>query len=385
MKNSIVQFLCLLLFWATSPLLAQQAVELLGSLPAEVPESSGLIFYNGHLITHNDSGNEPLLYEVDTTSLQVVRKVRVVNAVNTDWEDLAQDDSFIYVGDIGNNAGNRASLTIYKVSKQDFDASEAVVAEVISFVYEDQVDLNPGPNSDWDAEALLAAGGQLLVFTKQWQSLGSKAYSLPTTPGTYQARLLGSFAANGLVTGASYREGDGVAYLCGYTQILRPFLIRMDHFDPGQPFAGSPQFILLDTGLAQIEGIAESAAGRYFLSSERFTRTNPPIELTASLYVFQRNDATREPRDEPPTDGGPDKSELKIIAPFGSRSVFYELNREEPVYGRAIFDLQGRRIRYTASPDFDGNNIDLATLGSAIYYLTFYLDGKTISKPFFLK
>ena len=56
----------------------------------------------------------------------------------------------------------------------------------------------------------------------------------------------------------------------------------------------------------------------------------------------------------------------------------------EPVYGRAIFDVQGRRVQFTPARDFQGGEIDLTGLRSAVYYLTFYLQGKTISKPFFL-
>jgi len=35
-------------------------------LSYNVRETSGLIYLNGKLITHNDSGGEPALYELDT-------------------------------------------------------------------------------------------------------------------------------------------------------------------------------------------------------------------------------------------------------------------------------------------------------------------------------
>ena len=63
------------------------------ALPEDVPESSGLIFYNNRLITHNDSGNLPRLYEMDTLSSQVIRTIRIDNATNIDWEDITQDDN----------------------------------------------------------------------------------------------------------------------------------------------------------------------------------------------------------------------------------------------------------------------------------------------------
>jgi hypothetical protein len=33
----------------------------------------------------------------------VLRTVAITNATNVDWEDIAQDASYIYIGDIGNN------------------------------------------------------------------------------------------------------------------------------------------------------------------------------------------------------------------------------------------------------------------------------------------
>mgnify|MGYP000029410152 FL=1 len=51
----------------------------LGNLPDTVSETSGLIFHNGKLITHNDSGNEPQLFEIDTVTLEITRTVTVSN------------------------------------------------------------------------------------------------------------------------------------------------------------------------------------------------------------------------------------------------------------------------------------------------------------------
>jgi hypothetical protein len=386
--------LFLLLYTSTIPLMAQQNASLVGVLPQEVSETSGIIFYKGHLITHNDSGNEPLLYELDTTNLEILRTIRVQNAVNTDWEDIAQDDRYIYIADIGNNAGNRRDLHIYRISKADYDAADQLMAEQISFTYSDQTAMNPGQNSDWDAEALIATDGQLLIFTKQWQTKGTKAYSIPATPGTHSAELLGSYAINGLVTGAVLNRESGVAYLCGYNQILQPFLLRIEEFDAADPFGGTIFKTTLNTGLAQLEGIASIDAGRYFLSTEKFVNNSPSITLIASLYTFRSGDTAVEaplpgeelpPVEETPPGEKPGGDELLLFNAIGTKAIGYELRWDEAVYGRAIYDQHGRRVRYTIANDFEGNTIDLSTLSSAVYYLTFYLQGKTVSKPFYLR
>jgi hypothetical protein len=108
------------LFILSCGFMAGQEARVLGDLPSTISETSGLLFFNGKLITHNDSGNTAQLFEVDTTSLQLTRTVTVLNAENIDWEDLAQDDAYIYVGDFGNNSGTRTDLVIYRINKQGF-------------------------------------------------------------------------------------------------------------------------------------------------------------------------------------------------------------------------------------------------------------------------
>ena len=66
------------------------SVSVRGLLPAVLSESSGAVFFNGRFISHNDSGNENKLYELDTATGLILRTVHIQNAVNSDWEDLAQ-------------------------------------------------------------------------------------------------------------------------------------------------------------------------------------------------------------------------------------------------------------------------------------------------------
>ena len=50
------------------------ATVMVGELPAEIEETSGLIFHNGKLWTHNDSEGEPVLYSIDTTNGQILER-----------------------------------------------------------------------------------------------------------------------------------------------------------------------------------------------------------------------------------------------------------------------------------------------------------------------
>ncbi|NND15889.1 MAG: hypothetical protein HKN89_06150, partial [Eudoraea sp.] len=87
MKNITLFFLTLLM---STFLRGQSDTNSLGMLPSEVWETSGLLFYNNELITHNDSGNEANLFVIDTLSRAISRTVVISNAQNIDWEDMAQ-------------------------------------------------------------------------------------------------------------------------------------------------------------------------------------------------------------------------------------------------------------------------------------------------------
>ena len=79
-----------------SPIIMKsQIISPVSELPDEINETSGLIFLENKIITHNDSGDEPMLYEIDSINAQITRKVVIKNAINTDWEDICYDDEYI--------------------------------------------------------------------------------------------------------------------------------------------------------------------------------------------------------------------------------------------------------------------------------------------------
>jgi hypothetical protein len=362
---------------------AQVSTTTIGTLPEDVLESSGLIYYNNKLITHNDSGNSPRLYEVDTLSSQIIRTITIDNATNIDWEDITQDDTYIYIGDFGNNTGNRQDLTVYRVAKSDYDVSNTISAERIDFSYEDQTDFTEIQNSDWDAEAMVDFKTQLLIFTKQWQTNGTVAYSIPKIPGSYSAKNLGFYDVSGLVTGATYNKFSNVLMLLGYSSQLQPFIVRISELPINFSFNGAEEKLGLGIGFSQVEGITYSDSNTYYVSSERYQNNLPPITLASQLYTFDTDDAPQE-TEEPPIDSEKEENELIIFRAFGSNELQYDLNSSAPLFGRAIFDITGKRVRHTHGSLIENNSIDLSGLGSSVYYLTFYLQGVTISKPFLL-
>ena len=51
-----------------------------------VEETSGLIFWNDVLWTINDSGNDPVLFSLDTTTGIILQQIMVSDEQNIDWE-----------------------------------------------------------------------------------------------------------------------------------------------------------------------------------------------------------------------------------------------------------------------------------------------------------
>jgi len=90
----------------------------LGSLPLDevLSETSGLIFWNNNLWTHNDNSDSNI-YMLDTLYGRIVQAYPLAGIENRDWEEISQDEDYVYIGDFGNNSGNRTDVRILKVSK----------------------------------------------------------------------------------------------------------------------------------------------------------------------------------------------------------------------------------------------------------------------------
>ena len=381
------------MFLSSTLLFSQENIEALSILPNEVSETSGLIFHNGKLITHNDSGNTAQLFEIDTVSYEIIRTVTITNAENRDWEDLAQDNEYIYIGDFGNNVGTRTDLAIYRINKQDYDQSNTVSAERIDFAYEDQTDFADTGNSDWDAEAFFIFENQLIILTKQWKSRGTVAYSIPKNPGQYSATKLDTYNIEGLVTGATFNLLSNELFLIGYSTTLSPFAARVTEVSNNSIFSGIVTKTNLGIGLAQVEAITYSDIDTYFVSSELFTRTVPAIKLESQLFKFdvkkEQEPGTEpepeEPEPEPEPQPEPELGNDEIIVFKGRLYDFleYQSGIDKPIIRRSIFDALGREIKFKFGQDIEDTKVDLSTLQNGIYYLTFYYSDSKRSIPFY--
>lgn len=246
--------------------------ETVTALNEQLNETSGLIWLEDRLISHNDSGDDHFLFEIDTLTGEISRQVVVVNAASSDWEDICADEDYIYIGDFGNNAGTRTDLRIYRISIDSYLSAlnDTVYCDTILFNYADQLSFEPATyTTNFDAEALIAYNDSLYIFTKNWGNYQTNIYSLPKVPGTYSISKIDSIDTEGMVTGADYNPESEEIILTGYT-IFDPFIYYVsefsgNHFSDGSNMRVAPSF----EGSIQIEGIAAFNAHQYYVSSEK--------------------------------------------------------------------------------------------------------------------
>jgi hypothetical protein len=258
------------------------------NLPETVNETSGLILYNNGLWTHNDSGGDANIYKIDTVSSEIVQTIYLTNASNFDWEDITQDEDFIYIGDFGNNEGNRRNLRIYKVNKNDIPSSgnENVNSEIIHFSYSDQTDFSSAyNNNNYDCEAIISCEDYLYLFSKNWENYKTRLYKLSKIPGTYEAALIDSFNVNGLITGATYNQEFNEISLIAYKNYI-PFMFLLYNYQGNNFFSGNKRRIDFPyIYAAQTEGITYSTERYVLISCENSAETQRVFKVNTGIWT----------------------------------------------------------------------------------------------------
>ncbi len=189
------------------------------SLPDEINETSGLIYIDSLYWTNNDSGGDACIYGFSQVTGKIKRRVCLSGVKNIDWEELCEDSENIYIGDLGNNNGNRKDLCIYIIKKNDVksDTIDEIAYGKITFKWEDQTDFSRAHHKTaFDCEAFICQDDSLFLFAKDWANKETRMYYLPNIPGDYIAQKLDSFNVNGLITGADISDNGNELVMVGY-------------------------------------------------------------------------------------------------------------------------------------------------------------------------
>jgi len=261
-------------------------------LPDSVSETSGLIFFNNLWWTINDSGGQPCLYSIDPKSGTVNNYITISNSTNVDWEEITQDSLSIYIGDFGNNNGNRKNLVIYKINKNHFsnETNQMIPAEKIYFEYSDQLSFETRKfDNDYDCEAMVYFKDSLYLFSKNWINHKTRIYRLPKNPGKYKAELIDSIDTGFLITGATISSDYKHLLLIGYRKgikINNSFLWHIREFNGTKFSNGDRKKYRLKLKLSQTEAIC------FKVNEVYFTREVLTKYITIKQAMFKLNTKT---------------------------------------------------------------------------------------------
>jgi hypothetical protein len=341
------------------------------NLPDAVDETSGLVMWENRLLTHNDN-TDLKLYALDSISGAVVETFPVIGTSNTDWEEIAQDEQYIYIGDFGNNGnGNRTNLRIIRVEKEEL-LSGNIQANSIHFSYSNQTNFTPtgGNNTDFDCEAFIVSNDSIYLFTKQWVSKKTGIYALPKTPGTYVAQHKATFNVSGLITGASFLEDKKLVVLTGYSTMLQPFFYLLYDYRGHDFFSGNKRKIGMSSmGFHQAEGIATTNGLDYFVSNEYFVRV-PLVNVSQKLHKFDLRPYLQEYLENLPLASSHNdiRSRIRVYPNPAGDYLYIEIEPSLTGIQYNFVDMNGRTAQ-SGMLNSERNRLDIGRLQAGVYVI----------------
>tara|TARA_R110002049_G_scaffold14886_2_gene61929 strand:- start:5278 stop:6129 length:852 start_codon:yes stop_codon:yes gene_type:complete len=249
----------------------------LTDLPKEFDENSGIVSISANSIwLVEDKGNADEIYQVDTKG-KWLKTLKVTNAKNHDWEDLAKDkNNNVYIGDFGNNESRRKDLVIYKIPNPENEKGDKIAAEKIEFSYPEQTNFSPKKEELlYDAEAFFYWKEALFIITKNRATPFSGEafiYKVPAQKGIYKAQLVGSFVtcADGdscRVTAAAIAPDEKTIVLLGNGILWKFTDYTTDNFTEGT-------METIDLGVrTQLEAVTFADNNSLYLSDEENKKT----------------------------------------------------------------------------------------------------------------
>lgn len=254
-------------------------------LSDSISETSGLIAFNHLLWAYNDD-HDTTVYGIDTNGT-IQKKINLQGVKNNDWEEISQDNSYLYIGDFGNNyKGNRNDLKILRVEKKSFLLNKPII-DTISFSYPDQTNftVQKANTTNFDCESFIVTQSGIYLFTKQWQQNKTSVYVLPKSPGTHVAQLKETINVGGLITGATYLASKKLIVLCGYSKTVQPFLYLLYDYKESDFLSGNQRKINISLPFHQIEGIATQDGLHYYVTNEALIK-KPILNIPQKIHLF---------------------------------------------------------------------------------------------------
>ena len=240
------------------------------TLDSSLNETSGLLCMDGSIWTFNDSEGEAALYSLNATDGSLMRKTIIRNAVNVDWEDITEDETHIFVADVGNNYASRDTLTIYRIPRNSLlsQNNEIDYDGIITVCFTGEVKRTRSGLSSHDCESILNFGDSLYLFSKDWVGETTSVYAFPKIPGHYLLSPITTFQVGFQLTGADLHYGRREVALVGYKKFI-PVVLTYEFEDSPALIScgGNARLYPMRSG-RQVEGICYDSNGALWISSE---------------------------------------------------------------------------------------------------------------------
>ena len=343
--------------------------------------TSGLVFFDDMLFTHNDHYDQSL-YRIDTADAHIIEQLHFVGIPFQDVEDCDHDSLYVYLGDIGNNnSGNRTDLHFLRILKSSLHTDNPII-DTIWFSYADQTDFSPqqGNATDFDCEAFVVVGDSIYLLTKQWTTQHTALYTMPKTAGTHIAQRKSEYAVNGLVTSACYLPESQQIVLSGYSSSLQPFVVLLYDYSGNDFFSGNKRRIDVNLPFHQVEAITHREAFHFYLTNEYISQYG--VSITAK---FHKLDLSEYLTPVAPTS----LSELHESLSFGlypnpTKNLlrFKGLRFTSGCY--EIYNSLGRQVQ-KGQWEHGLTEVSLNEMTSGIYYIKVTANGKTNVKRFVIE
>lgn len=226
-----------------------------------ITESSGVApsqLHDDVFYTFNDSGDSPRFFQFNRQG-RVLNVFNVSNAKNVDWEDMASatldGKPYLFFGDIGDNAGKRKSIFVYRVQEPTLSNALVEADQVIELQY---------PDGSHNAETLLVQPktGDITIVTKAaLHPAGIYYLTCPHASGRYRLTKLADIDVNAFMREAKLITG-GAWSQDGKHVVLRTYLgaYEFPGDDPKTWFEKTPTLIRTNLEM-QGEGITYTRKG----------------------------------------------------------------------------------------------------------------------------
>lgn len=361
-------------------------IKLVEKLSDTINETSALITIDGELWTLDDSGNANAIYHFDKNTGTILQTIYISNATNHDWEDMTADSKNIYIGDFGNNNGDRTNLVVYKISKSQLSTKkvDSITAQKIHFSYADQKDFTSRSNANsFDCEAMFVYNDTLHLLSKDWVNGFTKHYFLPTITGTYSIGPVDSFDVACLITGASLELSTHRVVLTGYNKTGFCYLWMFWDFNNARIFEGNKRKIDFGffTSTGQIEGVCFNDSNTIYITNEKNIINNKLYAANIGQWMNKKSIGIDYRKQL--------ISELKVYPNPALTEITLNFTLQNPASVSSCIYNEAGKVVYCSKMKLNGGmvqqKINISGLSNGKYYIVVHSNKANSKKQIFIK